>query len=156
MFWNIYIFFFWKQNNMWQTDSYCKWLFVQKVICIFHLVKTKQQGCRRTFMVCYLVANVTAKHGLTSLSNSNMKLISSWYNSYTGFGICLIAVGGRVDFEDFVELMTPKLLAETAGMIGLKELKDAFREVSSFFLVFGTPWWTLKEQVKLHIYSITL
>ena len=39
------------------------------------------------------------------------------------------AVGGRVDFEDFVELMTPKLLAETAGMIGLKELKDAFKEV---------------------------
>uniref|UniRef100_A0A3B5A1U9 Calcium-binding protein 5-like n=1 Tax=Stegastes partitus TaxID=144197 RepID=A0A3B5A1U9_9TELE len=36
--------------------------------------------------------------------------------------------GGRVDFEDFVELMTPKLLDETAGMIGLKELKDAFRE----------------------------
>ena len=38
-------------------------------------------------------------------------------------------VGGRVDFEDFVELMTPKLLAETSGMIGLKELKDAFKEV---------------------------
>ncbi|XP_076155208.1 calcium-binding protein 5b [Alosa pseudoharengus] len=37
-------------------------------------------------------------------------------------------LGGRVDFEDFVELMAPKLLAETAGMIGLKELKDAFRE----------------------------
>ncbi|XP_051905389.1 calcium-binding protein 5-like [Hippocampus zosterae] len=37
-------------------------------------------------------------------------------------------LGGRVDFEDFVELMSPKLLAETAGMIGLKELKDAFRE----------------------------
>uniref|UniRef100_A0A667Y0Y4 Calcium binding protein 5b n=1 Tax=Myripristis murdjan TaxID=586833 RepID=A0A667Y0Y4_9TELE len=37
-------------------------------------------------------------------------------------------MGGRVDFEDFVELMTPKLLAETAGMIGLKELKDAFKE----------------------------
>lgn len=35
-----------------------------------------------------------------------------------------------MDFEDFLELMTPKLLAETAGMIGLKELKDAFREVS--------------------------
>lgn len=85
-----------------------------------------------------------------------MKLISAWYNSYIGFGFCLIPVGGRVDFEDFVELMTPKLLAETAGMIGLKELKDAFREVSSFFLVFGTPWWTVKEQVKLHIYSITL
>lgn len=39
-------------------------------------------------------------------------------------------VGGRVDFEDFVELMAPKLLAETAGMIGMKELKDAFKEVN--------------------------
>lgn len=39
-----------------------------------------------------------------------------------------------MDFEDFVELMTPKLLAETAGMIGLKELKDAFKEVSSKYL----------------------
>lgn len=38
-------------------------------------------------------------------------------------------VGGRVDFEDFVDLMAPKLLAETAGMIGMKELKDAFKEV---------------------------
>uniref|UniRef100_A0A3Q2R2N6 Calcium binding protein 5b n=1 Tax=Fundulus heteroclitus TaxID=8078 RepID=A0A3Q2R2N6_FUNHE len=37
-------------------------------------------------------------------------------------------LGGRVDFEDFVGLMTPKLLDETAGMIGLKELRDAFRE----------------------------
>uniref|UniRef100_A0A3B5MLE7 EF-hand domain-containing protein n=1 Tax=Xiphophorus couchianus TaxID=32473 RepID=A0A3B5MLE7_9TELE len=37
-------------------------------------------------------------------------------------------LGGRVDFQDFVELMTPKLLNETAGMIGLKELRDAFRE----------------------------
>lgn len=38
-------------------------------------------------------------------------------------------VGGHVDFEDFVELMGPKLLAETADMIGIKELKDAFKEV---------------------------
>uniref|UniRef100_A0A8C4TLV3 EF-hand domain-containing protein n=1 Tax=Erpetoichthys calabaricus TaxID=27687 RepID=A0A8C4TLV3_ERPCA len=37
-------------------------------------------------------------------------------------------LGGRVDFEDFVELMSPKLLAETAGMIGMKELRNAFRE----------------------------
>ncbi|KAF0022286.1 hypothetical protein F2P81_025462 [Scophthalmus maximus] len=37
-------------------------------------------------------------------------------------------LGGHVDFEDFVELMGPKLLAETADMIGIKELKDAFRE----------------------------
>lgn len=44
-----------------------------------------------------------------------------------------------MDFEDFVELMSPKLLAETAGMIGLKELKDAFREVSAMhlFSLFG-------------------
>lgn len=39
-------------------------------------------------------------------------------------------VGGHVDFDDFVELMGPKLLAETADMIGVKELRDAFREVS--------------------------
>ncbi|KAM6904396.1 calcium-binding protein 5b [Xenentodon cancila] len=37
-------------------------------------------------------------------------------------------LGGKVDFEDFVEIMTPKLLDETAEMIGLKELKDAFKE----------------------------
>ncbi|KAJ8245872.1 hypothetical protein GJAV_G00261210 [Gymnothorax javanicus] len=37
-------------------------------------------------------------------------------------------MGGSVDFEDFVDLMAPKLLAETAGMIGMKELRDAFRE----------------------------
>ncbi|XP_076587726.1 calcium-binding protein 1a isoform X2 [Chaetodon auriga] len=37
-------------------------------------------------------------------------------------------LGGHVDFEDFVELMGPKLLAETADMIGIKELKEAFRE----------------------------
>ncbi|XP_039322497.1 calcium-binding protein 5 isoform X1 [Saimiri boliviensis] len=36
--------------------------------------------------------------------------------------------GGRVDFDDFVELMTPKLLAETAGMIGVQEMRDAFKE----------------------------
>uniref|UniRef100_A0A8C3HPZ6 Calcium binding protein 2 n=1 Tax=Chrysemys picta bellii TaxID=8478 RepID=A0A8C3HPZ6_CHRPI len=37
--------------------------------------------------------------------------------------------GGKVDFDDFVELMGPKMLAETADMIGVKELRDAFREV---------------------------
>ncbi|NXX16841.1 CABP2 protein, partial [Podargus strigoides] len=37
--------------------------------------------------------------------------------------------GGKVDFDDFVELMGPKMLAETADMIGIKELRDAFREV---------------------------
>ncbi|ELK18593.1 Calcium-binding protein 5 [Pteropus alecto] len=41
---------------------------------------------------------------------------------------CEAGVGGRVDFDDFVELMTPKLLAETAGMIGVQEMRDAFKE----------------------------
>lgn len=49
----------------------------------------------------------------------------------------LFSVGGHVDFEDFVELMGPKLLAETADMIGVKELRDAFKEVRG----------TLKERV---------
>lgn len=44
--------------------------------------------------------------------------------------ICYLTLGGgRVDFEDFVELMGPKMLAETADMIGVKELRDAFKEV---------------------------
>lgn len=41
-------------------------------------------------------------------------------------------MGGHVDFEDFVELMGPKLLAETADMIGVKELRDAFKEVRNW------------------------
>lgn len=50
-------------------------------------------------------------------------------------------MGGRVDFDDFVELMTPKLLAETAGMIGVQEMRDAFKEVSFLMLevVGGDP-----------------
>ncbi|XP_061108593.1 calcium-binding protein 2-like [Conger conger] len=39
--------------------------------------------------------------------------------------------GGKVDFEDFVDLMGPKMLAETADMIGVKELREAFREFDS-------------------------
>ncbi|XP_004383953.1 calcium-binding protein 4 [Trichechus manatus latirostris] len=37
-------------------------------------------------------------------------------------------VGGRVDFEEFVELMGPKLREETAHMLGVRELRIAFRE----------------------------
>ncbi|NXW52706.1 CABP4 protein, partial [Nyctiprogne leucopyga] len=37
-------------------------------------------------------------------------------------------MGGRVDFEDFVQMMGPKLREETAHMVGLRELKIAFRE----------------------------
>uniref|UniRef100_A0A7M4F0V5 Calcium binding protein 4 n=1 Tax=Crocodylus porosus TaxID=8502 RepID=A0A7M4F0V5_CROPO len=37
-------------------------------------------------------------------------------------------MGGRVDFEDFVDMMGPKLREETAHMVGVRELKIAFRE----------------------------
>lgn len=53
-----------------------------------------------------------------------------WYHNAVFLPVCCITVGGQVDFEDFVEIMTPKLLDETAEMIGLKELKDAFKEVA--------------------------
>nr|XP_042094000.1 calcium-binding protein 4 [Ovis aries] len=37
-------------------------------------------------------------------------------------------MGGRVDFEEFVEMMGPKLREETAHMLGLRELRIAFLE----------------------------
>ncbi|KAF6332637.1 calcium binding protein 4 [Rhinolophus ferrumequinum] len=37
-------------------------------------------------------------------------------------------MGGRMDFEEFVELMGPKLKEETAHMLGVRELCIAFRE----------------------------
>ncbi|XP_037695354.1 calcium-binding protein 4 [Choloepus didactylus] len=37
-------------------------------------------------------------------------------------------MGGRVDFEEFVGLMSPKLREETAHMLGVRELRVAFRE----------------------------
>lgn len=49
--------------------------------------------------------------------------------AFCTFSLLVFSVGGHVDFDDFVELMGPKLLAETADMIGVKELRDAFREV---------------------------
>ncbi|KAM9314837.1 calcium-binding protein 4 [Pholidichthys leucotaenia] len=35
---------------------------------------------------------------------------------------------GHVDFDDFCELMGPRMLAETAHMVGLKELRCAFKQ----------------------------
>lgn len=68
--------------------------------------------------VCYIlyVVYITVSSTWIMVNNSLPKSLFS-------------QVGGHVDFEDFVELMGPKLLAETADMIGIKELKDAFREV---------------------------
>lgn len=46
---------------------------------------------------------------------------------------CLVcAGGGHVDFDDFCELMGPRMLAETAHMVGLRELRCAFAQVSVF------------------------
>lgn len=59
----------------------------------------------------------------------NVKMRNHRCQNVDAFSSLVFQVGGRVDFEDFVDLMTPKLLAETAGMIGVKELKDAFKEV---------------------------
>ncbi|KAM4603366.1 calcium-binding protein 4 [Polymixia lowei] len=39
--------------------------------------------------------------------------------------------GGHVDFEDFCNLMGPRMLAETAHMVGLKELRSAFKQFDS-------------------------
>ncbi|KAM4564124.1 calcium-binding protein 2-like [Fundulus diaphanus] len=35
-------------------------------------------------------------------------------------------MGGLMDFEDFTELMAPRLMGETTNMMGLKELQSAF------------------------------
>ncbi|XP_062855625.1 calcium-binding protein 1a [Trichomycterus rosablanca] len=50
-------------------------------------------------------------------------------------------LGGHVDFDDFVGLMGPKLLAETADMIGVKELRNAFKE----FDTNGDGWISTSE-----------
>lgn len=34
-----------------------------------------------------------------------------------------------MDFEDFIELMGPRMMGETTNMMGLKELKSAFLQV---------------------------
>lgn len=42
----------------------------------------------------------------------------------------LSTVGGLMDFDDFIELMGPRMMGETADMLGLKELQSAFLQVS--------------------------
>jgi hypothetical protein len=34
-----------------------------------------------------------------------------------------------MDFDDFCELMGPRIMGETADMLGLKELRSAFSQV---------------------------
>lgn len=53
-----------------------------------------------------------------------------------------------MDFEDFVELMGPKMLAETADMIGVKELRDAFKEVRMNTLVLIAGCWETHDNSK--------
>lgn len=47
-----------------------------------------------------------------------------------------------MDFDDFCELMGPRMLAETAHMVGLRELRCAFKQVRG-------PWvgWGLGVEV---------
>ncbi|KAL4640566.1 calcium-binding protein 2-like [Arapaima gigas] len=37
-------------------------------------------------------------------------------------------LGGLVDYEDFCDLMRPRMTSETAGMLGLRELRCAFKQ----------------------------
>ncbi|XP_073692640.1 calcium-binding protein 4 [Garra rufa] len=37
-------------------------------------------------------------------------------------------LGGLMDFDDFCELMGPRMMVETADMLGLKELKSSFSQ----------------------------
>lgn len=39
-----------------------------------------------------------------------------------------------MDFEDFTELMGPRMMGETADMLGLKELQSAFVQVSQLMI----------------------
>lgn len=68
-----------------------------------------------------------------------------WYTCVS----CLSAGGGHVDFDDFCELMGPRMLAETAHMVGLRELRCAFKQVRgpqletlkmSYFKSVKGPW----------------
>lgn len=45
-----------------------------------------------------------------------------------------------MDFEEFVELMGPKLREETAHMLGVRELRIAFREVWAWHGGAGGVW----------------
>lgn len=56
-------------------------------------------------------------------------VVSLCVSAYSMYVLCLSAGGGHVDFDDFCELMGPRMLAETAHMVGLKELRCAFKQV---------------------------
>lgn len=40
-----------------------------------------------------------------------------------------------MDFEDFTELMGPRMMGETADMLGLKELQSAFVQVGQLIMI---------------------
>ncbi|KAA0723986.1 Calcium-binding protein 4 [Triplophysa tibetana] len=40
-------------------------------------------------------------------------------------------LGGLMDFDDFCELMGPRMMVETADMLGLRELKCSFSQFDS-------------------------
>lgn len=49
-----------------------------------------------------------------------------------------------MDFEEFVELLSPKLREETAHMLGVRELRIAFQEV--WHVVEADPGWVAGQQ----------
>ncbi|TSK22566.1 Calcium-binding protein 1 [Bagarius yarrelli] len=100
--------------------------------------------------LCALVQNCTVLHNIIELKEAFKEFDrdKDGFISCKDLGECMRTMGymptemelielsqkiggGRVDFDDFVELMGPKMLAETADMIGVKELRDAFREFDS-------------------------
>ena len=51
-----------------------------------------------------------------------------WVGVWVSARVC--AVGGLMDFDDFCDLMGPRMLVETADMLGLKELRSSFLQVT--------------------------
>ncbi|MED6287019.1 hypothetical protein CHARACLAT_012160 [Characodon lateralis] len=69
-----------------------------------------------TFLAC---SSDATKAGCRSSSGSSKHL---------QMNLPTLQRGGHVDFDDFCELMGPRMLAETAHMVGLKELRCAFKQ----------------------------
>lgn len=69
----------------------------------------------------------------TSVS-AHTNTIINWCIIYQGLrspAVSVCSVGGLMDFDDFCELMGPRMMVETADMLGLKELKSSFSQVQS-------------------------
>ncbi len=59
----------------------------------------------------------------------NYHILSIIYQHLRSPVVSVCSVGGLMDFDDFCELMGPRMMVETADMLGLKELKSSFCQV---------------------------